>query len=108
MHVACIIFLLDGTGLGDESELSSFHLFKKCFLYLILAALGLCCCAPAFSSCREWWLPLVEVLRLPIEVASLVEEPWALGHAGSVAPQHVESFPDQGLNPCPLHWQEDS
>lgn len=40
MHVACIIFLLDGTGLGDESELSSFHLFKKCFVYLILVCAG--------------------------------------------------------------------
>ena len=36
-------------------------------------------------------------------------------HAGSVAVAHGPScsaacgiFPDQGLNPCPLHWQADS
>ena len=26
-------------------------------IYLVLAALGLCCCLQAFSSCREWGLP---------------------------------------------------
>ena len=39
-----------------------------------MAALGLCCCAPAFSSCSS-----------------------ACG-----------IFLDNGLNPCPLHWQADS
>ena len=34
---------------------SSLSFFKKfiLFIYLFLAALGLCCCARAFSSCRE-------------------------------------------------------
>ena len=27
---------------------------------------------------------------------------------GLVAPRHVGIFPDQGSNPCPLHWQADS
>ena len=42
---------------------------------------------------------------------------WSTGsrHAGSVIVAHrpscsaaCEIFPDQGLNPCPLHWQADS
>ena len=36
---------------------------------------------------------------------------WAVEHGfssysvGSVAPWRVGPFPDQGSNPCPLHWQ---
>ena len=45
----------------------SFFLF---FFYLFLAALGLRCCARAFSSCREWGLLLVAVRGLLIAVAS--------------------------------------
>ena len=40
---------------------------------------------------------------------------WALGARASVVVAHGFScsvacgiFPDQGLNPCPLHWQADS
>ena len=36
--------------------------------------LGLCCCAQAFSSCREWGLLLVAVRGLLVAVASLVVE----------------------------------
>ena len=42
--------------------------------YLFLAALGLCCCAWAFSSCGERGLLFVAVHRLLIAVASLVAE----------------------------------
>ena len=42
------------------------------FIYLFLAALGLCCCTWAFSSCGERGLLFVAVRRLLIEVASLV------------------------------------
>ena len=31
-----------------------------------------------------------------------------LWHTGLVASQHVGVFPDQGSNPCLLHWQADS
>ena len=41
---------------------------------LLLAALGLCCCVWAFSSCGEQELPFVVVHRLLIAVASLFEE----------------------------------
>ena len=44
------------------------------FIYLFLAALGLCCCARAFSSCGEQGLLFVVVLGLLIGVASLVAE----------------------------------
>ena len=44
------------------------------FIYLFLAALGLRCCARAFSSCGEWALLIVVVLGLLIAVASLVAE----------------------------------
>ena len=42
-------------------------IFKKnkfiYFTYLFLAALGLCCCARAFSSCGEWRLLFLAVVR---------------------------------------------
>ena len=45
------------------------------FIYLIiLAVLGLCCCARAFSSCGEQGLLFVVVRGLLIAVASLVTE----------------------------------
>ena len=44
------------------------------YLFLFLAALGLCCCARAFSSCGERGLLFVAVCRLLIVVASLVAE----------------------------------
>ena len=47
-----------------------FHLF----IYLLLAALGLRCCARAFSSCGERGLLLVAVCGLLIAVASLAVE----------------------------------
>ena len=104
------------------------------FIYLFLAALGLRCCARAFSSCREQGLLFIAVRRLLIAVASLVVEHglqtrgfqqlWHAGSVvvarglqstGSVVVAHGLScsaacgiFPDQGWNPCPLHWQVDS
>ena len=44
------------------------------FLFLFLAALGLCCCARAFSGCGQRRLLFVVVHGLLIEVASLVAE----------------------------------
>ena len=43
-------------------------------LILFLAALGLCCCVQAFSSCGEQGLLFVAVRGLLIVVASLVVE----------------------------------
>ena len=49
-------------------------IFKSKFIYLFLAALGLRCCAQAFSSCGEWGLLFVAVYGLLIAVAYLVAE----------------------------------
>ena len=48
--------------------------FLILFIYLFLAALGPCCCVPAFSSCGERGLLFVAVRGLLIAVASLVAE----------------------------------
>ena len=48
--------------------------FLKAIVYLFLAALGLRCCAQAFSSCGELGLLFLAVRGLLIAVASLVAE----------------------------------
>ena len=53
--------------------LTSFFLIDL-FICLFLAALGLCCCAWAFSSCSEQGLLFIAVRGLLIAVASLVVE----------------------------------
>ena len=55
---------------GEFSFFLSFFLL----IYLFLAALGLRCCARAFSSCGEQGLLFVAVRGLLIAVASLVAE----------------------------------
>ena len=55
----------------QNAEFLSFYLFIYLF---ILAALGLCCCARAFSSCGERGLLFIAVRGLLIVVASLVVE----------------------------------
>ena len=50
----------------------NFLKFIYLFIYLSLAALGLCCCARAFSSCGERGLLFVVVPGFLIAVASLV------------------------------------
>ena len=52
----------------------SSDLFFNKFIYLFLAALGLCCCARAFSRCSERGLLFVVVRGLLIVVAFLVAE----------------------------------
>ena len=51
-----------------------FIFYINLFIYLFLAALGLRCCARAFSSCSERGLLFVAVRRLLIAVASLNAE----------------------------------
>ena len=113
---------------------SVFFLKINLLIYLFLAVLGLRCCAQAFSSCGEQGLLFVAVRGLLIMVASLVVEHGLQAHGlqqlwhagsvvvacrlqstGSVVVAHRLScsaacgiFPDQGWNPCPLHWQADS
>ena len=115
-------------------EKSSLCYIIYLFIYLFLALLGLRCCVWAFCSCGERGLLFVAMHGLLIAVAPLVAEHGVqarglqqLWHAGSVVvARGLQSsgsavvahglscsvacgiFPDQGLNPCPLHWQVDS
>ena len=81
------------------SDLYDFHLsaysdlfLKLFFICLFLAALGLHCCASAFTSCGERGLLFVEVRGLLIVVASRCGA-WALGTQASVVVA-------QGLSSC--------
>ena len=108
------------------------------FIYLViyfLAALCLPCCTWAFSSYSEWgllfvagcvgfslrwlllfwghWLQVHGLQQLWHAVS--VDVARGLQTAGSVVVAHRLScsmacgiFPDQGSNPCSLHWQVDS
>ena len=57
------------------------HVFLFCFVlfYLFLAALGLCCCTQALSSCSEWGLLSIVVRGLLTAVASRCRA-WAQAH----------------------------
>ena len=62
---------------GCFEHLFLFYFFNKLiyvFIYIILAVLGLYCCAQDFSSCGERGLLFVAVRRLLTAVASLVAE----------------------------------
>ena len=48
--------------------------FINLFIYLFLAAFGLCCCTQVSSNCNEQGLLFVAVHGLLIAVASLVAE----------------------------------
>ena len=56
---------------SPSTLLCAFFLKINVFIYLFLAALGLRCCAQAFSSCGERGLLFVAVRGLLIAVASL-------------------------------------
>ena len=79
----------------------------------LVAELGSRCAG--FSSCgtraQQLWNVGSVVVAHGLSVCGLQQ----LWHAGSVVVAHGLScsaacgiFPDQGLNPCPLHWQADS
>ena len=110
--------------------LSFFFFLINLFIYLFLAALGLRCCTRAFSSCGKRGLLFVAVRGLPIVVASLCCGARALGvQASVVVARGLSSCGSRALelrlssvahrlscsaargiflDPCPLHWQEDS
>ena len=92
------------------------HFFLKyLFIYLFMVGLGLRFCARAFSSCGKQG-PLFNAVRGPLTIeAFLVAEHRLQTRRLSNCVAHGPScsaacgiFPDQGLNPCPLHWQADS
>ena len=88
-------------------------------IYLFLAVLDLHCSTGAFSSCREWgllfavvWSPGSRLRGQLWRVGSVVAAPGCTGLTvvvpGLSCFVACGIFPDQGLNPCLLHWQADS
>ena len=79
-----------------------------------MAVLDLRFCARASSSCGKRG-PLFIAVRGPLTIAASLVVEHRLRRAGSVIVAHgpicsaaCGIFPDQGSNPCPLHWQADS
>ena len=92
----------------------SFFFFLIYFIYLFMAVLGLRFCARAFSSCGKWGHSSSRCTGLSLSRPLLLRSTGSR-HSGSVIAAHGPScsaacgiFPDQGTNPCPLHWQADS
>ena len=99
----------------DTSKLALFFFFFNfylfiyfwlCWVFVSVRGLSLVVASGGHSSSRCVGLSLSRPLLL-----------WSTGsrHAGSVIMAHGPScstacgiFPDQGSNPCPLHWQADS
>ena len=84
------------------------------FIHLFLVVLGLRCCVRAFYSCGEWGYSSLRCVGLSLSWPLLLQST-SSRRAGSVVMAHGLScsaacgiFPDQGSNPCPLHWQADS
>ena len=91
-----------------------FFFFFNLFIYLFLAVLGLRFCAKAFPSCGKRG-PLFIAVRGPLTIMASLVASTGSRRAGSVAVAHGPSrsaacgiLPDQGSNPCPMHWQADS
>ena len=83
-------------------------------MYVCMAVLGLHFCARAFSSCGERGHSSSRAVGLSLS-QPLPLRSTGSRRAGSVVVAHGPScsaacgiFPDQGPNPCPLHWQADS
>ena len=95
---------------GDNIAFYNFFIY----VYFILAALGLCCCTWAFSSCGKWGLFFAVVHRLLIVGASLVVEgglsACRLSNCGPglAAPRHVGFFQTrhQTRVPCTGRWKD--
>ena len=84
------------------------------FIYLFLAVLGLRFCVRAFSSCGKRGHSSSRCAGLSLS-RPLPLRSTGSRRAGSVVVAHGPScsaacgiLPDQGSNPCPLHWQADS
>ena len=114
-RVPCIGRLILNPAPPGKSPWSFF--LKNKFIYLfiyVFAVLGLRFCARAFSSCGEWGPLFIAVHGLSL-LRPLFLRSTGSRRAGSVVVAHGPScsvscgiLPDQGSNPCPLHWQADS
>ena len=90
-----------------------YHFYLK--LYSLLAALGLCCCMQAFSSCGKLGLLSSYGTQASHLLWFLLLWNLALRHTGSIVvvcgfscPKACGIFPGQGLNLCPLNWKWES
>ena len=79
-----------------------------------MAVLGLRFCARAFSNCGKWGHSSSRCMGLSLSRPLLLRSTGSR-RTGSVVVAHGLScsaacgiFPDQGSNPCSLHWQADS
>ena len=95
------------------SQTCSFFNFILLIIYLFLAVLGLHFCVRAFSSCGKRG-PLFIVVHGPLTIVASLVVSTGSRRTGSVVVAHGPScsaacgiLPDQGSNPCPLHWQAD-
>ena len=78
-------------------------------MYLfILAILSLFCSSQAFSSYSKWGPLFPVVVWLSLRWLLLLHRLSGVRASGVVGHGLSGIFPDQGLNPCPLHWQADS
>ena len=91
-----------------------FFFLNPTFVYLFLAVLGHRFCARAFSSCGKRGPLFIAVRGLSLSWPLLLQGTGSR-RTGSVVVAHgcrcsaaCGIFPDQGSNPCPLHWQADS
>ena len=77
-------------------EITTATIFNKyLFIYILMAALGVCCCAWGFLQLRQAALLFVAMCRLLLAEASL-------------CPSACGIIPDLGSNLCPMYWQSDS
>ena len=80
-------------------------------MYLFLVVLDLHRCAWAFSGCSEGVGGLfsgVVLGLLLLQGTSCRPEGFRSYGTGVSRSEACSISPDQGLNPCPLHWQADS
>ena len=99
----------------SDSLLHVFTFFKKLFIYIFMAVLGLRFCARAFplvaasgdhSSSRCAGLSLSR--PLPLQSTGSRRTGSAIVAHGPRCSAACGILPDEGSNPCPLHWQADS
>ena len=89
--------------------------FFNIYLFIYLWLCWVFVSVRGLSSCGKWG-PLFIAVRRPLTIAaSLLLRSTGSRCAGSAIVAHGPScsaacgiFPDQGSNPCPLHWQADS
>ena len=90
-------------------------ILKFLFIFKFLSALGLCCCPQAFSSCGKQGQLASCGVWASCCGGFFCCKAQALGAQASAFVVHRLTchvacgiFLDQGLNPCPLHWQVNS